>query len=641
MTYVELAIAKQHTGGKLFSYHSDTTLKIGTVVSVQFGRTKAYGVVMGIVKKPTFKTKPILEATPFVLPKKSLDLMRWMFAFYPDDGGFITQLFTPNHFPKSPRKQTARVIAGKNVALPKAHAEQQVALAILRDPNSTRVLLHGDTGTGKTRVFIERANDIISQGKSVLILTPEIGLTPQLVAEIATHATAPVIVTHSNLTPVERRRVWQYALESLEPAIYVGPRSALFLPMQNIGLVVIDEAHDGSYKQGQSPRYQALHVAAKVAGLHGAQLVHSTATPNTDDYYWAQTNHYAIVRMKTPAAGNLQSTTELIDITDRTLFTKNGYISNPLIEAIEQSLAQGEQTMLFLNRRGSARLVQCASCGWQALCPRCGIPLTYHHDQHTIRCHTCSHTQTAPTSCPTCKSADLSFKSIGTKSLVEQTQKLFPRARIMRFDADSAAAEQLHRNVEVLKNGDVDIVIGTQLISKGIDLPNLSIVGVISADSGLNLPDFRAEENTFQQLYQVTGRVGRGHKLSKSFIQTRLPNHPVMEAALQRSWEQFYEYELHKRKTFTYPPYCFIAVCKTSHKVSKKAESAAQKGLVVLRDISGISVLGPSPSYYEKTADMYTWQLVIKSTKRSLLVQAAKRLPQQNWVIDIDPMSLL
>ena len=640
MTYVEIAIAKQHTGDKFFSYETDEPVAIGAIARIPYGRSKALGVVVGIVKKPTFKTKAITETLPFILPKESLELMQWMYSFYPDDRGLITQLFVPSNFVSKPKKQTARASIGQNKPLPPATPEQQQALQVLLADTTKRALLHGDTGTGKTRVFIEVANKVLAAKKSVLILTPEIGLTPQLIQEISEHTIAPVVLTHSELTPVERRRVWERALESAEPQVFVGPRSALFLPITNLGLVVIDEAHDSSYKQGNAPRYQSLHIAARLAGLHEAQLIQSTATPNVDDYELASQSGYAILRMKTPAAGSLASTTELIDITNRENFTKNPYLSNQLIDAINSALSKSEQIMLFLNRRGSARLVQCASCGWQALCPRCGIPLTFHHDQYTIRCHTCGYKDSAPTSCPVCASAELSFKSIGTKTLVEQTQKLFPKARIMRFDADSNAAEQLHRHIETLKSGEVDIVIGTQLISKGIDLPNLSIVGVINADTGLNLPDFRAEETTFQQLYQVTGRVGRGHKLSKSFVQSRLATHPVMEAVLQRSWENYYNYELHKRKQFSYPPYCFIAIYKISKKTSDAAESAAQKGLQSLSDLGGISLLGPSPSYYEKSNDMYTWQIIAKSYKRSKLTEAAKLLPN-DWLIDIDPVSLL
>lgn len=640
MTYVEVAVAKHHTGGKFFSYETEEPVAIGAVVRVSYGRNKALGVVTGIVKKPTFKTKPIIEILPFTLPAQSLELMLWMYDFYPDDTGLITQLFVPSNFVSRPNKQLARTKNGSAKPLPTATPEQKIALRTLADKNTKRAVLHGDTGTGKTRVFIEAANQALANKKSVLILTPEIGLTPQLIQEISEHAIAPVVLTHSELTPVERRRVWEYALTAQDPHIYVGPRSALFLPVSNLGLIVVDEAHDASYKQGQSPRYQSLHIAARLASQHNATLIQSTATPNTDDYTHAVKSGYKILRMKTPAAGSLGSTTELIDITNRENFTKNPYLSNQLIDGIGAALTRQEQVMLFLNRRGSARLVQCASCGWQALCPRCGIPLTYHHDLYTIRCHTCGYKESAPTSCPVCHAAELSFKSIGTKTLVEQTQRLFPKARIMRFDADSSAAEQLHRHIDTLKQGEVDIVIGTQLISKGIDLPSLSVVGVINADTGLNLPDFRAEETTFQQLYQVTGRVGRGHKLSKSFVQTRLATHPVMEAVLQRSWENYYAYEQHKRKQFSYPPYCFIAVYKISKKQSKLAETAAQKALVQLAAVRGISLLGPSPSYYEKSNDMYTWQIIAKSNKRSRLVEAARLLPSE-WLVDIDPVSLL
>ncbi|MFO0882532.1 MAG: primosomal protein N' [Candidatus Saccharimonadales bacterium] len=640
MTYVEVAIAKQHTGNKFFSYQTEELVTPGQIVRVPFGRSNTMAVILGIVKKPTFATKNITALFPFTLPETSLNIMRWMYEFYPDDYGLITQLFIPASFVVSPKKTPPKSVNGKAQPLPKPTKEQAIALKILSDPKTTRALLHGDTGTGKTRVFTELINQSITQGKSVLVLTPEIGLTPQLVDDIVRHAQAPVIVTHSNMTPVARRRVWEHAALASKPTVYVGPRSALFLPYQSLGLIVVDEAHDSSYKQAQSPRYQSLHIASQLASAHGAKLIQSTATPNVDDYYIAEKAGYQIIRMTEPAAGSLASTTEIIDLTNRDSFTQNPYLSNQLITAIHDALNHNQQAMLFLNRRGSARLVQCASCGWQALCPRCGIPLTYHHDQHTLRCHSCGYKTVTPASCPDCSATELSFKSIGTKSLTEQVQRLFPKARIMRFDADSTASEQLHRNVSVLKNGEVDIVIGTQLISKGIDLPNLSVVGVINADSGLNLPDYRAEEMTFQQLYQVTGRVGRGHTLSKSFVQTRLPENPVLQAVLHRSWHEFYDYEISKRQRFQYPPFKFIAVSKSSRKSLKGAELQAQKVANQLSHESGLGVLGPSPSFYEKRADMYTWQTIIKSAKRSRIVQAVRNL-SPDTVTDIDPTSLL
>jgi primosomal protein N' (replication factor Y) len=472
-------------------------------------------------------------------------------------------------------------------------------------------------------------------------LAPEIGLTPQLIHDFKKHIKAPIVLTHSELAPAERRRVWEYALNSNKPSVFVGPRSALFLPFHNLGLIVVDEAHDASFKQNQSsPRYQSLYIAGKLAALHGALLIQSTATPNVDDYEMAKAHDYKIIRIKTQAAGDYKSNLSIIDISDRQNFVKSPHLSNQLVDAVKNALKNNEQIMLFLNRRGSARLVQCSNCGWQALCPNCGIPLIYHHDYHAIRCHTCNFKEAAPAKCPKCESIDLNFKIIGTKSLVEHAQKLFPKAKIMRFDADSLAAERLHRNIDVLKKGDVDIVIGTQLISKGIDLPRLSVVGVINADTGLNLPDFRAEETTFQQLYQVTGRAGRGHVLSNSFIQTRLPDHPVMQAVLNRSWDDYYRYEIDKRQKFNYPPLCFLALIKVQKKTSNSAKNTSQKIYDSLIKNKATLLLGPSPSFYEKFGDYYTWQIILKAHDRANLVSELKNLTSE-WTVDIDPTSLL
>ena len=641
MTYVTVALAKVHTSNKFYTYETSETVSIGAIVQVPFGNRIAWGVIMDMVKKPTFSTKKITKLSPFVLPASSLELMNFMFDFYPDDKGLITQLFIPSNISINPHNLEANILMGKDKPLPNPNEEQQIALKVINNKKTNRVLLHGDTGTGKTRVFLDKAKQILSSGKSVLILAPEIGLTPQLIHDFVKHLNSPIVLTHSELTPSERRRVWEYALNSQKPSVFVGPRSALFLPYKNLGMIVVDEAHDSSYKQSQSaPRYQSLHVTGKLAAIHKSLLVQSTATPNVDDYEIAKVHGYKIIRMKTQAAGVYKSNLSLVDITDRQKFTKSSYLSDQLIDATTIALNKGQQIMLFLNRRGSARLIQCSNCGWQSLCPNCGLPLIYHHDHHKIFCHSCSFKEVAPAVCPECNSIDLSFKVMGTKSLVEHTKKLFPKAKIIRFDADSTASEQLHRNIDVLKNGDVDIVIGTQLISKGIDLPKLSVVGVINADTGLNLPDFRAEEMTFQQLYQVTGRAGRGHVLSNSFIQSRVAEHPIMQAVLHRSWEDYFKYENAKRQKFDYPPKCFLAVIKIHKKTSKVAENICQKTVEELSKDKSISVLGPSPSFYEKLGSYYIWQIILKSHNRSKLVSVLRNLSNE-WIIDVDPTSLL
>jgi primosomal protein N' (replication factor Y) len=442
------------------------------------------------------------------------------------------------------------------------------------------------------------------------------------------------------MSETKRRQVWLWAYHNNKPAVFVGPRSALFLPLNNLGLIIIDEAHDNSYKQLQSPKYNALHVAGKLAALNDAALVHSTATPNIDDYEIAKAHHFSILTMSKTAAGSQKGIVYVVDIRDRDKFVKSPYLSSELIDASIQALARKEQVMLYLNRRGSARLIQCAKCGWQAACPNCDLPLVYHHDKYLASCHTCSYNEKIISQCPVCHSTDILFKVIGTKSLLEHTAQLFPKAKIMRFDADSAKDAKYHESIDIIKNGEVDIIVGTQLITKGIDLPRLSVVGVINADSSLNLPDYKAEETTFQQLYQVTGRAIRGHIKSQVFIQTRLPEHPVIKAVRDRSWKDFYEYELLKRVAFSYPPMVHLAILK----VAKKTPFLARKkSLAIYQQLSrlkGIQLLGPSPSFYEKSLRGYSWQIVIKSKKRSALVEIAKQLPD-DWIVDIDPISTL
>lgn len=641
MTYVNLALSKVHTSNKFYTYKTDLNIKLGDIVKVSFKNSFAWGVVISIVKKPTFIVKEIEKKSNLSLPDSSLKLLKWMIEFYPEDSGMITNLFLPANLNVKPRTSVqVTIIKGKDKKLPKATKEQLAAEKELSIKSINKYLLHGETGTGKTYVFIKKTKQLINNNKSVLILVPEIGLTPQLLEDLRKYLNCNIVLTHSELSPSERRRVWEYTATCNKPTVYVGPRSALFLPFNNLDMIVIDEAHDNSYKQNQSPRYNALNIAGKLAEINGSKIIQSTATPNVDDYEKAIANNYKIIRMHQQAAGKLSGSVSIIDITNRDNFISSPYLCEPLVNAIKQSLIDKQQSLLFLNRRGSARLIQCNNCGWQALCPNCGIPLIYHHDNFTVICHTCNYKISSFNTCKSCKSSDLLFKSIGTKSLVEHTKKLFPLANVVRFDADSTASEKYYKNIDNLKTGSADIIVGTQLITKGIDLKRLSVVGVINADSVINLPDFKAEETTFQQLYQVTGRAIRGHVLSKSFVQTRVPNHPVMIAVFNRSWRNFYNYELEKRRQYVYPPYCFIALIKVNRKSSKSAQNKCIEIFEKLQNKPGIITLGPSPSFYEKAAGIYCWQIFIKSKKRSNILDSIKNLPE-DVTIDMDPISLL
>lgn len=637
MVYVEVSIAGQHSGRQFYTYYWADQLEIGALIRVPFGKKSAIGIVRAIVKKPTFATKALTTPLNITLPTGVMQLIAWIEQFYPYDYGDISQLFVPPNLSVTAKKAPNQAPhSPKN--LPALTSDQANSLSVITQ--NQHVILHGDTGTGKTRVYLEYANAVLQSGKSVLILTPEIGLTPQLEQDIKDVCPFPIYVTHSQKTPAARRRVWEQAYANESPALFIGPRSSLFLPFNNLGLVVIDEAHDNSYNNFQTPKYNGVYIAAKLAQINSAHFVQSTATPNVSDYAIAQQKRIPISRMTHIAAGQASATGYVIDMTDRALFTQHPLISDPLIAAIKESLRNKEQSLMFLNRRGTARIVQCNNCGQIEECLVCGIPFTYHHDAHRLKCHVCGRQQASSSQCSACGSTDLLYFSPGTKGIEQDIQSLFRGATIARFDMDVAAKDSVHRRLDDIKSGAIDILVGTQLLTKGLDLPRLSTVSIINADAGLSLPDYRAEEITFQQLYQVTGRVGRGHTLSKYFIQTRQPHHPVIEAALDRNWQKFYDYEIHKRKAYRYPPFAYLALITITKARPETAQKHAQAAYNLLAKDPRVTILGPSPSYYETAQGGHTWQLLLKSSSRSHLVQLLTTIPGE-WTIDMDPSSVL
>ncbi|MEK7059133.1 MAG: primosomal protein N', partial [Patescibacteria group bacterium] len=421
------------------------------------------------------------------------------------------------------------------------------------------------------------------------------------------------------------------------------PRSALFSPVQKLGLIVLDEAHENTYKQEQAPQYQTGRVAAYLAGITRSTLVLGSATPSVSDYYLAQQKNKPIIKLTKLAQEQAYDDTEVVvvDRKDHSLFERSPYVSLPLVKAIEDALSRGEQTLLYLNRRGTARLVMCQSCGWQASCPNCDVPLTYHGDHHQLRCHSCSYHADTPSVCPTCGHPDVIFKTAGTKAIVDDVQRLFPQARIARFDTDNAQAERFEQHFEAVRSGSVDILVGTQLLAKGLDLPRLSTLGVLLADTSLYLPDFSAQERTFQLIAQVLGRIGRGHVAGHAIIQTYHPDHAVLVDALAGNYQRFYERELAERQQFLFPPFCYLLKLTARRATIKSASAAANK----LKDeiqATGyhVRVEGPAPSFYERFQNKYQWQLVVKASSRTELLKIIANLPA-NWSYDLDPMDLL
>jgi primosomal protein N' (replication factor Y) len=416
----------------------------------------------------------------------------------------------------------------------------------------------------------------------------------------------------------------------------------LFVPLKDIGLVVVDEAHDSAYKQDQAPRYNTLRVASKVAQLHHSRLVFGSATPLISEYYVATKKNVPIVRMQGLATSSEHSTPEIIvvDATKREEYSRDPYLSTPLLNAIKNSLAEKTQSLIFLNRRGTARLVLCQNCGWQALCPNCDLPLTYHGDKHLMRCHTCGYAQNIVLNCPVCSSVDIIFRSIGTKALTASLEKLFPEARIERFDADNAKTDRLESNFEAVHSGEIDILVGTQLLIKGHDLPQLGLVGVVAADSSLYFPDYTAEEQTYELLTQVIGRVGRGHRRGTAIIQSYHPDSAALGAAITKDWDSFYHQQLEERRLFLFPPFCHILKLSCARKSSTSAQKSAQSLANTLKKSKGLIISGPSPAFIEHRLGLYHWQIVVKAKQRAHLLDVVEKLPA-NWTYDLDPINLL
>lgn len=643
MYYRILVASQRFHGNQSLTYGSPETLRVGQLVQVMLQNRPVIGIVESKTTKPSFATKPITRSWSYSVPTHALRLIDWLSGYYPAPFGMLVELFTPPAMPQKLQQPKAGTTKPQRpVTLPTLTPEQTKVIQEITVSRARSYLLHGDTGSGKTRVYLELAKQMLAHNKSVLVLTPEIGLTQPLVAAFAEQFGQSVVVTHSQMTAAERRNIWLRIAENIEPLVVIGPRSALFSPIKSLGIIIIDEAHDNAYKQEQAPYYQATRVAAQIAGLHQAKLVLGTATPLLADYVAFQQKNLPILRMTGSAITNTHVTEQqIIDQRNKSLFSRSPWISTPLLDAIDQALSNKEQVMLFLNRRGSARLILCDTCGWQAMCPHCDVPLTFHQDQHLMRCHSCDYQGRPPSICPECNTSELVFRSIGTKALETEMSRLYPKARIARYDRDTAKSDRLQHHHYQLTNGEIDIIIGTQAIAKGFDLPKLGVVGIINADSGLQLPDFSAAERSFQLISQVSGRVGRGHRAGRLFIQSYQPDSPLLRFALTKDYQSFVNAELPQRESYKFPPYYFLLKITCARATSKSAQTACEKIATHIKThYPKVLVEGPSPRFIEKVAGRYAWHLVVKAKSRAILTDIAKTLPA-NTTYDLDPSDLL
>ena len=645
MFYYEVAPTKMiRPESPVFTYSSDRKLSIGQIVTIEVGRQNLVGIVMQSVNKPHYETKDIRSVLEDkVIPKQLVALSEWLSTYYVTHLALVLQTMLPTGILKTRRaRKIENKIAFRNRTNFVLNKQQSAALTDIESASAGTVLLHGITGSGKTAVYINAARKSLEDGKSVIVLVPEIALAPQVVEEFSAHFD-DIILTHSRQSEAERHVAWEAALASAEPRVVIGPRSALFLPLTSIGLIIIDEAHEPSFKQEQSPRYSALRAASVLAKEHGAKLILGSATPSVSDYYLARESHRPIIEMTITARKSQAPKVTLIDMTNRANFHRHRFLSDALLGQLEQTFASGKQALIFHNRRGSASTTLCENCGWQATCPRCFVPLTLHADKHELRCHICGHTEKVPTSCPVCHHVDIIHKGIGTKLIETELRKIFPSIVTARFDGDSESDETLDARYKELYDGSIQLIIGTQIVAKGLDLPHLRTVGVVQADAGLSLPDFSSPERTFQLLAQVIGRVGRSDHETSVIIQSYQPTHPAVVDGLKQDYASFYEKALAERKRALFPPFVFIlkltCVYKTEDAAIRNAKTLAVKLRAVLP--AGVEILGPTPAFYERQRDTYRWQLTLKAKQRSHLTDALKYLPSSHWQFELDPVSLI
>lgn len=646
MQYYEVAPTRIiRAGSSTFTYSSEATLEIGQIVSIEVGSKLLSGVVMSETTEPTYQTKPIhsvIEQTP--LPRPLVELSQWLSDYYRTPLATVLQTVLPRGMDKKRRSREATIHNDVRKRTKIVFNEDQAkAIESIDATADGTILLQGITGSGKTEVYKELARRTIASGRSVIVLVPEISLTSQIISEFAEDF-PDMIVTHSHMGEAERHIAWKEALNASTPRLIIGPRSALFLPVASIGTIIIDESHEPSYKQEQAPRYSALRAASVLGKLSKAKVIFGSATPSVSDRYLADITKSPIVRLERSARLKAKKADiTVVDMTKREHFKKHRFISDTLITHIEKNMLEEKQTLIFHNRRGSSSTTLCENCGWTAMCPHCFVPLILHADNYSLSCHICGYNEKVPTDCPVCHSAHIIHKGIGTKLIESELRKLFPKARIARFDSDNKTDETVNSLYEDLYKGVIDIAIGTQVVAKGLDLPKLRTVGVIQADSGLSLPDFAASERNFQLLAQVVGRVGRDEHASEAIIQTYQPTHPVVGFGLAQDYESFYDYIIKEREKAYFPPFTYLLKLTTSYKTEAAAIRSAKALAVTLRkEINpDVHLLGPTPAFYERGRDSYRWQLILKSPKREYLIDALQFVPPTHWQSELDPSSLL
>ncbi|MDP2918388.1 MAG: primosomal protein N' [bacterium] len=651
--YIQVVPAVAIPGSKsqYFTYESsEGGVKIGQEVLVPFRSRVLRGIVWGFeTGKPSFKLKKIIKIVREipVLDAKQRELALWIADYYHCPLGLAVRLMLPPSAAKSKNlRLRARREKEQKVRLT---PDQSKAFKTILASNQKVFLLHGVTGSGKTEIYLRLCERIVRQGKQAIVLVPEISLTTQAIDRFSQRFSGKIALFHSRLTASEKLGAWE-RLQSGKAKIVIGPRSALFAPLPNLGLVILDEEHDSSFKQyDQTPRYHAREVAIELAKSHNAKVILGSATPSLESYYYAQKKHYRLLALPRRIKQTLMPEVKIIDM--RLEFQRNNRVilSQKLKEELNKIIVQKKQAILFVNRRGVSTFVFCRDCGYTLKCPNCEVTLTYHLGRGAaLLCHYCDYHAPPPVFCPECQSPNIQYFGLGTERVEEEIKKILPSSRIARFDRDATAARGSHEKIyNAFCRHKIDILVGTQMLAQGWDLPNVGLIGIIVADADLNLPDFRAGERTFSLLTQVAGRTGRGREQGKVILQTYNPDNFVISAAANHDYLSFAKQELKNREELFFPPFFRLVKLIFQHYRQEKAEKESQSLAKIIAKKIGksgnkITMLGPAPAFIAKIRRRYRYHLILMfppklwSSKKEIL-----DLVSEDWIIDIDPESLL
>ena len=672
LKYAQVLVDINKLGTKTFSYLIPESLKneikVGQAVSIPFGRRKeelkAYVVGFSDYLEEGIKAKEIseiLDNTP-LFSLEYLKLLEWVSSYYFCDIQTVLNAALPQKFfEKNVKKYRTPKIKDKIFDIKKINSDFELSKAQkkvydeINKVGAKTSLLYGITGSGKTEIYFKLIEDTINQGKNVMFMAPEIALVSQLTMRTIERFGADcVAIWHSSITEAQKYETWK-KLRNNEIKILFGARSAVFAPMKDLGLIIIDEEHDSSYKQTMpNPRYNARDVAKKLCELYGAKLILGSATPSIESYYEA-INTNSLFTLKERYNNALLPKVVVIDMREERAEKNYTLFSRTLQKNVKETIEKGEQVIFLINRRGFASYTQCLECGTVLECPKCAIPLIYHNQTNSYKCHYCNYEVVNP-KCPKCESDALEHFGLGSEKVELSARKMFPDYRIERLDSDSLTKKNEH--VEILKRfqkGEIDILVGTQMIAKGLDNKNVTLVGVINADLSFNLPDYRSSERGFSILTQVAGRSGRGEKEGKVIFQTYNSNNIFLKNAQEQNYEEFYKNEIELREMLDYPPYSKMIRVVLSSKDDFRAEKSAAEIEFALSDYikklsldETILILGPCPCVINRIKEEYRYNIIIKNKlsengHRTILrfLKSIKLPSDIKMVVDIDPSDIL